>query len=207
MRTVSRRASKPHLRRPRGVAAGRRRGSPGRVGRGRWAASSWPSGSGRLPPPQATGTGFGAPCTGLQPCWPSGGEQVGEEVLEVVLGGVLEASAAAAEEHLGLVKALEVVLNRALRAVLGAKVPLERADQAAWGVVGHAPDRSAVMRRPSVMRPHEPAWTCRWPAFPLVIRHGVEVRGFEPLASSVRVRTRSPLCGPVFPQVASDRQG
>jgi len=36
---------------------------------------------------------------------------------------------------------------------------------------------------------------------------GVEVRGFEPLTSSVRVRTVSALCGPAFPQVALDRQG
>ena len=31
-----------------------------------------------------------------------------------------------------------------------------------------------------------------------VVRVGVEVRGFEPPASSVRVRTRSPLCGAAF---------
>jgi hypothetical protein len=36
---------------------------------------------------------------------------------------------------------------------------------------------------------------------------GVEVRGFEPLASSVRVSGSSPLCRPAFPQVAIDRQG
>jgi hypothetical protein len=36
---------------------------------------------------------------------------------------------------------------------------------------------------------------------------GVEVRGFEPLTSSVRVSGSPPLCGPVFPQVASNRQG
>jgi hypothetical protein len=35
----------------------------------------------------------------------------------------------------------------------------------------------------------------------------VEVRGFEPLASSVRVRTRPSLCGPAFVHVDSDRQG
>jgi hypothetical protein len=36
---------------------------------------------------------------------------------------------------------------------------------------------------------------------------GVEVRGFEPLASSVRVSGGRPLCGPAFAQVASNRQG
>ena len=35
----------------------------------------------------------------------------------------------------------------------------------------------------------------------------VEVRGFEPLASSVRVSGGPPLCGPAFPQVDWDRQG
>jgi hypothetical protein len=52
-------------------------------------------------------------------------EQVGEEVLEIGFGGVLEAPAAAAEEDLSLVEALEVVLDGALRAVLGSQVPLE----------------------------------------------------------------------------------
>jgi hypothetical protein len=36
---------------------------------------------------------------------------------------------------------------------------------------------------------------------------GAEVRGFEPLTSSVRVSGGLPLCRPAFPQVASDRQG
>jgi hypothetical protein len=36
---------------------------------------------------------------------------------------------------------------------------------------------------------------------------GVEVRGFEPLASSVRVIGGSPPCRPAFPQVAADRRG
>jgi hypothetical protein len=40
------------------------------------------------------------------------------------LGGVLEAPAAIAEEHLGLVEALEVILDGALRAVLGSQVAL-----------------------------------------------------------------------------------
>ena len=31
--------------------------------------------------------------------------------------------------------------------------------------------------------------------------------GFEPLTSSVRVRTGSPLCGSAFVQVPADRQG
>jgi len=35
---------------------------------------------------------------------------------------------------------------------------------------------------------------------------GVEVRGFEPLTSSVRVRGSLPLCGAAFLQVAADRQ-
>jgi hypothetical protein len=35
----------------------------------------------------------------------------------------------------------------------------------------------------------------------------LKVRGFEPLASSVRVSGSLPLCGPAFPQVAADRQG
>jgi hypothetical protein len=35
---------------------------------------------------------------------------------------------------------------------------------------------------------------------------GVEVRGFEPLASSVRVSSGSPLSGPAFSQFASNRQ-
>ena len=35
----------------------------------------------------------------------------------------------------------------------------------------------------------------------------VEVRGFEPLASFVRVSGGPPLCDPAFPQVAADRQG
>src|SRR5215211_4396299 len=42
---------------------------------------------------------------------------------------------------------------------------------------------------------------------PLDVSAVVEVRGFEPLASSVRVRARSPLCGSGFAQVAADRQG
>jgi hypothetical protein len=36
---------------------------------------------------------------------------------------------------------------------------------------------------------------------------GVEVRGFEPLASSVRVISGSPPCRPAFRQVEPDRQG
>jgi hypothetical protein len=36
---------------------------------------------------------------------------------------------------------------------------------------------------------------------------GVEVRGFEPLASSVRVSDALPLCGAAFSQVALDLQG
>jgi hypothetical protein len=33
----------------------------------------------------------------------------------------------------------------------------------------------------------------------------VEVRGFEPLGPSMRVRTGLPLCRPAFPQVDRDR--
>jgi hypothetical protein len=44
------------------------------------------------------------------------------------------------------------------------------------------------------------------PAFPLVIKGGVEVRGFEPLASSVRVVSGPPLCRPAFPQLDPDRK-
>jgi hypothetical protein len=41
----------------------------------------------------------------------------------------------------------------------------------------------------------------------LTCKVGAEVRGFEPLTSSVRVSGGLPLCRPAFPQVASDRQG
>jgi hypothetical protein len=40
----------------------------------------------------------------------------------------------------------------------------------------------------------------------LTCKFGVEVRGFEPLTSSVRVSDSPPLCGPTFVQVAPDRQ-
>jgi hypothetical protein len=36
---------------------------------------------------------------------------------------------------------------------------------------------------------------------------GVEVRGFEPLASSVRVSGGLPLCGAAFAQVDPNREG
>jgi hypothetical protein len=55
----------------------------------------------------------------------------------------------------------------------------------------------------SAMREHQrPSSRCR-ATFVLV----VEVRGFEPLASSVRVSGVLPLCGAAFAQVAADRQG
>jgi Transposase, Mutator family len=48
----------------------------------------------------------------------------------------------------------------------------------------------------------------REPARPVTSEHvGVEVRGFEPLASSVRVSGSPPLCRPAFSEVALDRRG
>jgi hypothetical protein len=46
----------------------------------------------------------------------------------------------------------------------------------------------------------------RGPAFPLAIKGEVEVAGFEPAASSVRVGGDSPPCAAAFVQVAADRQ-
>ena len=47
----------------------------------------------------------------------------------------------------------------------------------------------------------------RGPAFPLVIKDGVEAAGFEPAASSVRVGGGPPLCRRAFALVAADRWG
>jgi hypothetical protein len=48
-----------------------------------------------------------------------------------------------------------------LAAVGASPRALESVEADRWDVGGHAPERSAVMRRPSVMRPHEPGRTCR----------------------------------------------
>jgi hypothetical protein len=56
-----------------------------------------------------------------------------------------------------------------------------------------APAKRDTAERPTDVAARRQAW--------------VEVRGLEPLASSVRVSGGAPLCGPAFPQVASDRQG
>jgi hypothetical protein len=139
MRTVARRASKLLAFADLEEASQALAGITGTGCSGMTAVSSWPLGLGRLPPPRATGRGFGAPCTGSRPCWPSGDQQLDEEVLEVccLLRWRPRDGGRAAEED------------------LGSELPLERTDQAAWGVLGHALQPSAVMRRPSVMRPHE----------------------------------------------------
>ena len=58
----------------------------------------------------------------------------------------------------------------------------------------------------SAVRRSREAGNPRRPTFRLVIGV-VEVAGFEPAASSVRVISGSPLCRPAFPQVDPDRQG
>jgi hypothetical protein len=73
-----------------------------------------------------------------------------------------------------------------------ARVP-GRGGRRAGRVYSAMPERSAVMRRPSLARPQEPGPDVQMASMCAGHQGGVEVRGFEPL------RTRSPLCRPAFP--------
>jgi hypothetical protein len=66
---------------------------------------------------------------GAQGCWPSGGYQMGHERLQVGPGGGLQASAAAAQEGVGLPYRDEMGRDGAGRADLGVPVPLEGAEE------------------------------------------------------------------------------
>jgi hypothetical protein len=65
------------------------------------------------------------------------GEQVGQERLQVGAGGGLDRGAVGAQEGIRLAKGDEVGGHGALGAVLGAQVPLERADEGASGRLLH----------------------------------------------------------------------
>jgi hypothetical protein len=66
---------------------------------------------------------------------------------------------------------------------------------------------STVRSSPSVMRPVPPTPDTMMTSVAAGHQGEVEVRGFEPLTSSVRVSGGSPPCRPAFPQVDPDRQG
>jgi len=72
------------------------------------------------------------------------GEQVSEEVLKVGAGGVAQAYATGPEERLDLMQVLQVVAHGPLRAVGGAQVPLEGAEEPVRRLLVHAPQRSEV---------------------------------------------------------------
>jgi hypothetical protein len=59
----------------------------------------------------------------------SGGEQVGHEGLQVGASGGLDRCAAGTQEGIGLAETDQTGSDRPLGAVLGAQVPLERADE------------------------------------------------------------------------------
>jgi hypothetical protein len=67
------------------------------------------------------------------------GEQVAEERLQVGPAGVDQADAPRGQERFGLAERHQVAGDSALRAVLGAQVPLEGAEQRAQGGAVHAP--------------------------------------------------------------------
>ena len=66
------------------------------------------------------------------------GEQVGEEVLKVGAGGVAQAHATGAQERLDLMEVLQVVAHGPLRAVGGAQVALEGAEEPVRRLLVHA---------------------------------------------------------------------
>ena len=66
------------------------------------------------------------------------GEQVGEEVLKVGAGGVAQAHATGLQERLDLMQVLQVVAHGPLRAVGGAQVPLEGAEEPVRRLLVHA---------------------------------------------------------------------
>jgi hypothetical protein len=69
------------------------------------------------------------------------GKHVGHERLQVRAGGGLQGGTAGAQEDVGLAQADEVGLDRPFGAVEGAQVPLEGADERAWGELVHEPKR------------------------------------------------------------------
>ena len=66
------------------------------------------------------------------------GEQVSEEVLKVGAGGIAQAHAKGAQEGLDLMQALQVVAHGPLRAVGGAQVALEGAEEPVRRLLVHA---------------------------------------------------------------------
>ena len=74
----------------------------------------------------------------------SAGEQVSQELLKVGASGVAKTDATGLQERLDLMQVLQVVAHGPLRAVGGAQVALERAEEPVRRLLVHAVERSEV---------------------------------------------------------------